>query len=216
MKAFVAGATGQTGRRIVTELVKRGIPVRALVRNLETARQILPPEVIGDVLNATSLRDAIGDSTVLLCATGAAPGFDPTAPYKVDLEGTKNLVEAAKAKGIEHFVLVTSLCVSQFFHPLNLFWLILVWKKQAEEYLQKSGLTYTIVRPGGLKNEDNSDAIVMTGADTMFESSIPRTKVAQVCVEALFEPASRNKVVEIVAKPEAPQKSFEELFAGVV
>ncbi|MBE9096039.1 MULTISPECIES: NAD(P)H-binding protein [unclassified Tychonema] len=219
MKAFVAGATGQTGRRIVTELVKRGIPVRALVRNLETARQILPPEaelVTGDVLNATSLGAAIGDSTVLLCATGAAPGFDPTGPYKVDFEGTKNLVEAAKAKGIEHFVLVTSLCVSQFFHPLNLFWLILVWKKQAEEYLQKSGLTYTIVRPGGLKNEDNSDAIVMRSADTLFENSIPRTKVAQVCVEALFEPASRNKIVEIVAKPDAPQKSFEELFAGVV
>ncbi|WP_373537425.1 NAD(P)H-binding protein [Microcoleus sp.] len=219
MKAFVAGATGQTGRRIVTELVKRGIPVRALVRNLETARQILPPEaelVTGDVLNATSLRAAIGDSTVLLCATGAAPGFDPTGPYKVDFEGTKNLVEAAKAQGIEHFVLVTSLCVSQFFHPLNLFWLILVWKKQAEEYLQKSGLTYTIVRPGGLKNEDNSDAIVMSSADTLFENSIPRTKVAQVCVEALFEPASRNKIVEIVAKPDAPQKSFEELFAGVV
>jgi hypothetical protein len=153
---------------------------------------------------------------VLLCATGAAPGFDPTAPYKVDFEGTKNLVEAASAKGIEHFVLVTSLCVSQFFHPLNLFWLILVWKKQAEEYLQQSGLTYTIVRPGGLKNEDNSDAIVMRSADTLFESSIPRTKVAEVCVEALFEPASRNKIVEIVAKPDAPQKSFEELFAGVV
>ncbi|MEG4997408.1 NAD(P)H-binding protein [Microcoleus sp. B4-D4] len=219
MKAFVAGATGQTGRRIVTELVKRGIPVRALVRNLETARQILPPEaelVTGDVLNATSLRAALGDSTVLLCATGAAPGFDPTGPYKVDFEGTKNLVEAAKAQGIEHFVLVTSLCVSQFFHPLNLFWLILVWKKQAEEYLQKSGLTYTIVRPGGLKNEDNSDAIVMSSADTLFENSIPRTKVAQVCVEALFEPTSRNKIVEIVAKPDAPQKSFEELFAGVV
>lgn len=219
MKAFVAGATGQTGRRIVTELVKRGIPVRALVRNLETARQILPPEaelVTGDVLNATSLQAAIGDSTVLLCATGAAPGFDPTGPYKVDFEGTKNLVEAAKAQGIEHFVLVTSLCVSQFFHPLNLFWLILVWKKQAEEYLQKSGLTYTIVRPGGLKNEDNSDAIVMSSADTLFENSIPRTKVAQVCVEALFEPTSRNKIVEIVAKPDAPQKSFEELFAAVV
>jgi uncharacterized protein YbjT (DUF2867 family) len=125
-------------------------------------------------------------------------------------------VDAAKAKGIEHFVLVTSLCVSNFFHPLNLFWLILVWKKQAEEYLQKSGLIYTIVRPGGLKNEDNSDAIVMRSADTMFKSSIPRTKVAQVCVEALFLPNSRNKVVEIVAKSEAPHKSFEELFAAVI
>ncbi|MDB9512235.1 SDR family oxidoreductase [Kamptonema animale CS-326] len=217
MKAFVAGATGQTGRRIVEELIKRNIPVRALVRNLETAREILPPEaelVTGDVLNTASLPELIGDCTVLLCATGAKPSFDPTGPYKVDYEGTKNLVDAAKIKGIEHFVLVTSLCVSNFFHPLNLFWLILVWKKQAEEYLQKSGLTYTIVRPGGLKNEDNTDAIVMESADKLFDGSIPRTKVAQVCVEALFQPASRNKIVEIVAKSEAQTKTFDQLFAG--
>ncbi|MDB9347901.1 NAD(P)H-binding protein [Nodularia spumigena] len=218
MKAFVAGATGETGRRIVQELIARNIPVRALVRDVEKARAILPPDVelvLGDVLEAQSLNAALGDSTVLLCATGAKPSFDPTGPYKVDFEGTKNLVDAAKAKGIEHFVFVSSLCVSQLFHPLNLFWLILVWKKQAEEYIQKSGLTYTIVRPGGLKNEDNSDAIVMQSADTLFDGSIPRQKVAQVAVESLFESASRNKVVEVVAKPDATSKNFEELFANV-
>jgi uncharacterized protein YbjT (DUF2867 family) len=218
MKAFVAGATGETGRRIVQELVKRQIPVRALVRNLETAKGILPAEaelVVGDVLQPETLSAAIGDSTILLCATGAKPSFDPTGPYKVDYEGTKNLVDAAKAKGIEHFVLVTSLCASQLFHPLNLFWLILVWKKQAEEYLQKSGLTYTIVRPGGLKNEDNSNAVVMGSADTLFDGSIPRTKVAQTCVEALFQAEAKNKLVEIVAKPDIPEKNWQDLFANV-
>jgi len=218
MKAFVAGATGQTGQRIVKELVTRGIPVRALVRDLAAARSILPTEaelVVGDVLDPTTLASAIGDSTVVLCATGAKPGFDPTAPYKVDYEGTKNLVEAAKAKQIEQFVFVSSLCTSKLLHPLNLFFLILVWKKQAEEYLQKSGLTYTIVRPGGLKNEDNTDAVVMSSADTLFDGSIPRTKVAQTCVEALFSPSARNKIVEIVAKAEAPAKSFDDLFVGV-
>ncbi|MDZ8187856.1 MAG: NAD(P)H-binding protein [Nostoc sp. ChiSLP02] len=215
MKAFVAGATGETGRRIVQELVARNIPVRALVRDIEKAKGIVSPEaelVVGDVLQPETLTAALGDSTVVLVATGAKPSFDPTGPYKVDFEGTKNLVDAAKAKGIEHFVLVSSLCTSQFFHPLNLFWLILVWKKQAEEYIQKSGLTYTIVRPGGLKNEDNTDSIVMQGADTLFDGSIPRQKVAQVSVEALLEPAARNKIVEIVAKPEAASKSFAELF----
>ncbi|RCJ25353.1 epimerase [Nostoc sp. ATCC 43529] len=215
MKAFVAGATGETGRRIVQELVARNIPVRALVRDIEKARGILSPEaelVVGDVLQPETLTAALGDSTVVLVATGAKPSFDPTGPYKVDFEGTKNLVDAAKTKGIEHFVLVSSLCTSLLFHPLNLFWLILVWKKQAEEYIQKSGLTYTIVRPGGLKNEDNTDSIVMQSADTLFEGSLPRQKVAQVCVEALLQPAARNKVVEIVAKPEAASKSFAELF----
>jgi hypothetical protein len=71
------------------------------------------------------------------------------------------------------------------------------------------------VRPGGLKNEDNSNPIVMSAADTLFDGSIPRTKVAQVCVEALSQPSARNKIVEIVAKPEAPEKSFESLFAEV-
>ncbi|MBW4671639.1 MAG: NAD(P)H-binding protein [Cyanomargarita calcarea GSE-NOS-MK-12-04C] len=218
MKAFVAGATGETGRRIVQELVARNIPVRALVRDVQKARSILPQDaelVEGDVLNPEILAAALGDSTVVLCATGAKPSFDPTGPYKVDFEGTKNLVDAAKVKQIKHFVFVSSLCTSRLFHPLNLFFLILVWKKQAEEYIQKSGLTYTIVRPGGLKNEDNSDQVVMQSADTLFEGSIPRQKVAQVCVEALSEESARNKIVEIVAKSEATSKSFGELFASV-
>jgi uncharacterized protein YbjT (DUF2867 family) len=219
MKAFVAGATGETGRRIVQELVARNIPVRALVRDVQKARSILPQDVElveGDVLSPETLAAALGDSTVVLCATGAKPSFDPTGPYKVDFEGTKNLVDAAKVKEIKHFVFVSSLCTSRLFHPLNLFFLILVWKKQAEEYIQKSGLTYTIVRPGGLKNEDNADQVVMQSADTLFEGSIPRQKVAQVCVEALSEASARNKIVEIVAKSEATSKSFGELFAGVV
>jgi uncharacterized protein YbjT (DUF2867 family) len=218
MKAFVAGATGETGRRIVGELVGKGIPVRALVRNLATARAILPVgvELIeGDVLDRVSIATAIGDSTVVLCATGAKPSLDPTGPYQVDYEGTKNLVDAAKSQGIDQFVFVSSLCVSRFFHPLNLFWLVLWWKQQAEQYLKSSGLNYTIVRPGGLKNEDNNNPVVMSQADTLFEGSIPRQKVAQVCVESLYSPQSRNKVLEIVSTSTATAKSWENLFASV-
>ncbi len=218
MKAFVAGATGETGRRIIQELVKREIPVRALVREIDKARAILPAGVelaIGDVLDPSSLPSAIGDSTVILCATGAKPSLDPTGPYQVDYQGTKNLVDVAKAKDIEQFVFVSSLCVSKFFHPLNLFWLILYWKQQAERYLTTSGLNYTIVRPGGLKNDDNSNPVIMSAADTLFDGSIPRQKVAQVCVESLTSPQARNKVLEVVSSPTAPAKSWEELFAAV-
>jgi len=216
MKAFVAGATGETGRRIVKELVDRGIPVRALVRSRELAAQVLPPKaevVVGDVLDPTTLEAGMEGCTVVLCATGARPSWDPLQPYRVDYVGTKNLVDVAKAKGIQHFVLISSLCVSRLFHPLNLFWLILVWKKQAEEYLQKSGLTYTIIRPGGLKNQDNEDGIVLSPPDTLFEGSIPRTKVAQVAVESLFQPAAKDRIFEIIAKPGAPRREWSELFA---
>jgi uncharacterized protein YbjT (DUF2867 family) len=218
MKAFVVGATGETGRRIVSELVGKGIPVRAMVRDLVTARTILPVGVelfVGDVLNPSSISTAIGDSTVVLCATGAKPSLDPMGPYRVDYEGTKNLVDAAKASGIEQFVFVSSLCVSKFFHPLNLFWLILWWKQQAEQYLQNSGLNYTIVRPGGLKNEDNPNPVIVSGADTLFDGSIPRQKVAQVCVESLTSLSARNKILEVVSSPTAISKSWEDLFSAV-
>jgi uncharacterized protein YbjT (DUF2867 family) len=218
MKALVVGATGQTGRRIVEQLVNRQIPVRAMVRDRTHAQEILPADaelVVGDVLEPSTLRAAIVDCTVVLSATGAAPSFNPFGPYQVDYEGTKNLVDAAKAAQIQHFVMVSSLCTSQFFHPLNLFWLILVWKKQAEQYLQRSGLVYTIVRPGGLKNAEDHPPIVMSEADTLFEGSISRDQVAQVCVEALFQKSARDKIVEIVSRPEAVEYSFADLFSGV-
>ncbi len=219
MKALVAGATGATGSRIVAQLVQRGIPVKALVRDVSTAQAKLPPEVElaqGEVGNKASLQAALEGCTVLVCATGARPSLDPTGPYQVDYEGTKNLVDTAKAAGIEHFVMVSSLCVSKFFHPLNLFWLVLYWKKQAEAYLQRSGLTFTIVRPGGLKNEDDDPRpLVMAPADTLFEGSLPRLKVAEVCVEALFEPAARNRIVEIVAQEGGTPQAISELFTAL-
>ncbi len=219
MKAFVAGATGATGSRIVTQLIDRGVPVVAFVRDAAAARGKLPIEVTlveGNVTDKESIRGAMAGCTVLLSATGARPGFDPTGPYQVDYEGTKNLVDVAQEVGIEHFVMVSSLCVSRFFHPLNLFFLILYWKQQAEAYLQASGLTYTIVRPGGLKDDDtDSRALIMAPADTLFEGSVPRLKVAQVCVEALYLPQSRNKIVEIVAQENANPQPYEALFAGV-
>jgi uncharacterized protein YbjT (DUF2867 family) len=219
MKIFVAGATGQTGRQIVRQLVEKNIPVKALVRNIEQAKALLPTTaelILGDVLNPATFEQHLSDCSVLICATGASPSFNPTEPYQVDYQGTKNLVNLAKVNKIEHFVLVSSLCVSKFFHPLNLFWLVLYWKKQAEAYIQASGLNYTIVRPGGLKNEDNSESIVMKSADTLFEGSIPRLKVAQVCVEALFQPQAKSKIVEIVTNPEAESQTWEQLFSNVI
>ena len=218
MKALVAGATGQTGSHIVKQLLAQGVEVKAFVRDRQKAEAELPAGAeiaVGDVLEPATLAAAMSDVQVLLSATGAAPSFDPTGPYRVDYEGNKNLVDAAKRAGIKQFVMVSSLCVSKIFHPLNLFWGILYWKQQAEDYLKGSGVPYTIVRPGGLRNENDSEAIVMAAADTLFEGNIPREKVAKVCVEALSQPAARNKVIEVVTSESAAEQPLGTLFANV-
>jgi len=218
MKVLVVGATGATGKRVVQTLVDRQIAVRALVRDYDSATAALPLEteiMVGDLLQPDSVKAAIANCNVVISAAGARPGIDLTGPFKVDYLGTRNLVDVAKASGVEQLVLVSSLCVSNLFHPLNLFGLILVWKQWGENYLRQSGVPYTIVRPGGLKNDDNTEAILMSSADTLFEGSIPRQKVAEVCVESLFLPAAKNKIVEIVSKPDIPSQPFEQLFAQV-
>lgn len=219
MKILVVGATGQTGERITRQLGtgNTDMHVRAMVRDRTKADFPAAVElVIGDVLKPDTLTSAMAGCDAIICATGAAPSFDVTGPYQVDFAGTKNLIDTAKKLGVQRFVIVSSLCVSKFFHPLNLFWLVLYWKKQAEQYIINSGLTYTIVRPGGLKNEDNTEAIVMASADNLFEGSIPREKVARVCIAALREPEAKNKIVEIVTSADASERSLGELFAGVI
>ena len=217
MKVLVVGATGKTGHWVTTQLgAGADMAVRALVRDRAKADFAAGVEVVeGDVLKPETLRLAIAGCDAVICATGAAPSFDFTGPYQVDFVGTRNLVDVAKDAGVGRFVIVSSLCVSKFFHPLNLFWLVLYWKKQAEAYIVNSGLTYTIVRPGGLRSEDSGDPIVMASADTLFEGGIAREKVAQVCIAALGEPGAENKIVEIVTSAEAEARSFGDLFAGV-
>ncbi len=220
MQVLVIGATGETGRRVVATLQARGITVIAAVRDLERAKAILPADlnyVVVDVLApdaVPTLTAALKGCDALVCATGARPSLNPIGPLQVDYLGTLNLIKAAKAAAIEHFILVSSLCVSRFFHPLNLFYLILFWKKQAEVALISSGLAYTIVRPGGLRNDNKPGGLVVKGADSLFEGSIPRDRVAEVCADALLLPAAKKRILEIVTEATQPETSLASWLAA--
>jgi uncharacterized protein YbjT (DUF2867 family) len=215
MKVLVAGATGATGKLVVKTLVEQQIPVRAMVRDLAKSQELLPEgveTVVADLQNASTLEAAIADCDYVICAAAARPSLNIAGFFQVDYVGTKRLIDLAEAKGVKQFILVTSLCVSKFFHPLNLFGLVLFWKKQTEAYLMGSKLNYTIVRPGGLNSEAIAP-VVICGADTRFEGRIPRQLVAELCVAALNDPNTYKQIIEAVTDENAEQKSYPELFA---
>ncbi|KAL2467387.1 Uncharacterized protein Adt_43238 [Abeliophyllum distichum] len=231
-KIFVAGATGSTGKRVVEQLLAKGFSVKAGVRDIDKAKTTFPGNnpnlqfVKADVTEgSTKLADAISDdSEAVICATGFRPSWDLFAPWKVDNFGTVNLVDACRKCGVNRFILISSILVNgaamgQLLNPayifLNVFGLTLVAKLQAEHYIRKSGINYTIIRPGGLRNDPPKGNIVMEPEDTLYEGSISRDQVAEVAVEALLHPESYYKVVEIVARTEAPKRSFEELFSSI-
>ncbi|CDP06308.1 unnamed protein product [Coffea canephora] len=230
-KIFVAGATGSTGKRIVKQLLARGFAVKAGVRDIDKAKTTFSANPDLQFINAdvtegsAKLADAIGDdSDAVICATGFPRSWDLLAPWKVDNFGTVNLVEACRKRGVDRFILISSILVNgaamgQLLNPayiiLNALGLVLIAKLQAEQYIRKSGINYTIIRPGGLRNDPPSGNIVMEPEDTLYEGSISRDQVAQVAVEALLHPESNYKVVEIVARAEAAKRTFEELFGSI-
>ncbi|KAF4386017.1 hypothetical protein G4B88_031152 [Cannabis sativa] len=226
-KIFVAGATGSTGKRIVEQLLAKGFSVKAGVRDLDKAKTTIfkdNPD-LQFVYGSDKLAEVIDeDSDAVICATGFRPGWDLFAPWKVDNFGTVNLVEACRKRNINRFILISSILVNgaamgQILNPayifLNVFGLTLVAKLQAEQHIRKSGINYTIIRPGGLKNDPPSGNVVMEPEDTLSSGSISRDQVAEVAVEALIHPEANYKVVEIVARDDAPKRSYEDLFGSI-
>jgi dihydroflavonol-4-reductase len=113
---FVTGGTGFLGAYIIRQLVEQGIPVRAIKRTSPLPffipRQILDKVewVDGDVLDVVSLNDAM-KGAVSVIHSAAIVSFarqNRKEMYKVNVEGTENVVNAAIENGISRIIHVSS------------------------------------------------------------------------------------------------------------
>ena len=108
MTVLITGATGQVGNAIARRLADDGVEVRALVRSPERAR-VLPPgveAVFGDVTDVASLRAAFDGASTVYHAAGIPEQWrkDVDEFARVNVEGTRNVVDAALDAGVERFV----------------------------------------------------------------------------------------------------------------
>jgi dihydroflavonol-4-reductase len=115
---FVTGATGQTGANVCEQLIQRGEKVRALVRNPDDAVALseIGVEVVkGDVSDPGDvLRAADGAEAAIHCAAllgGASQNLDDFKA--VNMVGTTNVLDAAKAHGMRR---VVALSTATFFN----------------------------------------------------------------------------------------------------
>ncbi|MCP9841775.1 SDR family oxidoreductase [Synechococcus sp. J7-Johnson] len=200
----VSGASGKTGWRVVQEALARGYSVKALLRpGSQVPEGLQGAELIRlELGDQAALEQALAGVQALVIATGARPSVDLAGPLKVDALAIRQQCAACKAAGVKRVVLVSSLCSGRWLHPLNLFGLILVWKRLGERWLEASGLDWTVVRPGGLNEvEDQLEAqgIRFSGPDQQESNSIPRRLVARVCLDALESPASIGRIIEVTS-----------------
>ena len=213
MKIAITGASGKTGYRIVEEAVKKRIKVKQIVRkNSKVSENLINIETVRVSLdNRDALDKALENVDALIIATGARASLDLTGPAKVDALGVYRQLQSCKRVGIKRVVLVSSLCSGRFFHPLNLFGLILIWKKIGENFLRNQSFEWTIIRPGGLKESEKikSENIDYTKEDTQYKGSIPRRLVAKCCIDSLSNKNSINKVIEVTSSSENIKVSFK-------
>jgi nucleoside-diphosphate-sugar epimerase len=114
MKILVTGASGYIGNNLAHTIANMGMKVHALIRS-DAAKALLQHPNIeifkGDILEKESLATAMKGCKQVYhtAARVGAWAKDPHVFYDVNVEGTRNVLEAAKASGVEKFVF-TSTC----------------------------------------------------------------------------------------------------------
>jgi uncharacterized protein YbjT (DUF2867 family) len=199
-RILVTGATGKTGRLVVEKLLGRAETpiVRVLVRSAEQAASFEGhglETALGDVRDdTTSWADAaMRDVDAVISAMGGSP-FKQNNLWRVDYEGTQRLVAAAKTAGVGHYVFISTMGLRRqrsIWHPLSI---LFYPKLLAEDSIRRSGLDYTIIRPGGLVDQPEGE---LSGTRNT------REEVAAACIAALDRPDARGKTWEMAASQRA-------------
>jgi uncharacterized protein YbjT (DUF2867 family) len=216
---LVVGATGGTGVEVVRQAQAQGYAVRALVREEPRARELLGPKVryfVGDVLKRETLAPAFADAEFVISALGSNSRRDPeNRPELVDFRGVAALAEEAKRAGVEHFVLVSSMGVTDPDHVLNkMIDNLMSWKLQGENALRASGVHYTIVRPGGLTNAAAGAAGLrfLQGDAKGMQGQVTRADVAATCLAALGRKEAYRKTFELIGEGSPYVLDWEKIF----
>jgi uncharacterized protein YbjT (DUF2867 family) len=150
---LVTGGTGFVGSRVVHALRAEDKPVRCLVRDPARAEQLgsWGCELIdGDMTDAHSLRTAVAGCDTVVHLVAIIDG-KPEDYERVMVQGTRDLIAAARDAGVRRFVLMSALGVSEETRELTSYFRA---KWAMEQDLKASGLERVIFRPSFVFGRD--------------------------------------------------------------
>ncbi|KAL2635448.1 hypothetical protein R1flu_006927 [Riccia fluitans] len=212
----IVGATGYIGKFVVKEVVKRGYNVISVAREKsgiggKSGKEQTQEELQGatvcfsEVTDAKTLENALRETTqsvdvVISCLASRTGGVKDS--WLIDYQATRNSLDAGRALGATHFVLLSAICVQK---PLLEFQKA---KLKFEEELMSTGegFTYSIVRPtaffkslgGQVESVKGGGPYVMFGDGALSACKpISEADLASFIADCIVDKDKINKVLPI-------------------
>jgi uncharacterized protein YbjT (DUF2867 family) len=202
MNVLVIGANGQIGKHLVEQLAQEGKhQVTAMIRKPEQAdalKELGAQVIMGDLEGTVDeLAEAMKDQNAIVFTAGSGGSTGPDKTLLIDLDGAVKTMEAAEKQGISRYILVSAYGADQRSKWPKEIKPYYVAKHFADRALFASDLNYTIIRPGGLKNEPGTGKVAV--GTELKPGSIAREDVARVIAASLQEEKTYRMAFDLVA-----------------
>lgn len=210
MNVVVAGGTGLLGRAITKALLDAGHTVVVASRSQPAGDPIdaRASWVRADVTDASTLPAALAGADAVVDAVQFpnSPIEDPKKGLtfeRIDLGGTKNLVDAAKAAGVPRFVGLSGVGAAE---DAKFHWLRYKWAE--EQHVRASGVAFTILRPSWIYGPRDVSLNRFLGF-ARFLPFIPIVGDGKTRISALFIDDLAAHVVAAVERDDVRGRIFE-------
>ncbi len=199
------GGTAGVGLETVKVLRARDIPVTVFVRPTSDRTPLEPlgvSYVVGNALNEQEVTAAFSAADFTAVVSSLGGRFGEPRPEHI---GNRNINNAAKAAGVQRVIQVSAINAGRDRDREkpgdDADWRAVMFyvKIQGENHLMESGLDYTIIRPGLLRDEaPTGNTMLTTRRD--IDGSINRADVAQVIVQVLEDATTIGKAYTLIDK----------------
>lgn len=203
MKIYIAGGHGKIAQLLARQLATAGHEPVGIIR---TAAQAVDLAAIGaqsavldiEASGVDDIASVISGADAVVFAAGAGPGSTAERKLTVDRDGAIKLADAAAAANVQRYVLISAIGADSFdASSEDVFQIYLKAKSDADAHVRGTNLDWTIVRPGGLTDDEPTGRVTI--GSTVERGSIPRADVASVVFEALVSRRWNGEQFEVVS-----------------
>jgi len=146
-KIAVIGATGRLAPMVIKEMIENGIAVKALVRNTEKAKKVLPSEVeivLADLEDVNSLIKGFANVDYVYLNLSTE---HPDSKFQPECDGVRNVIKACESTGIKRIFKISGLGAfrKDFAQGKTIF--VNEIRIKGQELIKSSGIPYTFFHP---------------------------------------------------------------------